>query len=69
MFERQTIVFVCHSTGGIVVRYLLSQGSAAFRDKDVGLLLLALPSRGSNYARLIRSIIRRFDHRMDRELE
>jgi Domain of unknown function (DUF4384) len=48
--ERSTIVFVCHSTGGIVVRYMLESRAAEFRDKIVGLVLIASPSYGSYWA-------------------
>lgn len=48
--EKRRIVFVCHSTGGIVVRYMLESRFAQFADKDIGLLLIASPSRGSALA-------------------
>ena len=44
------IVFVCHSTGGIVVRYLLEKEADRFHDKEVGLVLIASPSYGSALA-------------------
>ena len=41
------IIFICHSTGGIVVRYLLDHHYEAFKEKTVGLALIASPSYGS----------------------
>src|SRR6476646_4700862 len=38
---KQTIVFVCHSTGGVVVRYLIDRYEEQFRNKTVGLVLIA----------------------------
>ena len=48
--DRGTLVFVCHSTGGIIVRYLLESRVAEFKDKTVGLVLIASPSFGSGWA-------------------
>ncbi len=48
--SKPRLVFVCHSMGGIVVRYLLEREREAFQDKAVGLMLLASPSMGSEYA-------------------
>jgi pimeloyl-ACP methyl ester carboxylesterase len=48
--NRQNILFVCHSTGGIVVRYLLYHNREQFADKRIGLLLIASPSYGSKLA-------------------
>lgn len=44
------IVFVCHSLGGIVTRRMLEENCQAFGGKEVGLVLLASPSQGSDYA-------------------
>ena len=44
------IVFVCHSMGGIIVRRILEREKEAFRDKRVGLVLIASPSYGSPHA-------------------
>ena len=48
--SKPRLVFVCHSMGGIVVRYMLEREREAFQDKAVGLMLLASPSIGSEYA-------------------
>jgi pimeloyl-ACP methyl ester carboxylesterase len=50
VLEHKRIVFICHSTGGIVVRYLLTRYPDKFKEKDVGLILIASPSYGSKLA-------------------
>lgn len=44
------IVFVCHSMGGIVVRYMLEANFADFSENAIGLVLMGSPSVGSDYA-------------------
>jgi pimeloyl-ACP methyl ester carboxylesterase len=44
------VIFVTHSTGGIVVRHMLVRHASDFRDKKVGLVLIASPSVGSRDA-------------------
>jgi hypothetical protein len=50
VLDRDNIIFVCHSTGGIVVRSMLIDNANAFKNKKVGLVLIASPSLGSYYA-------------------
>jgi pimeloyl-ACP methyl ester carboxylesterase len=50
VLEHDRIVFIGHSTGGIVVRYLLTKYADVFKHKEVGLLLMASPSMGSRLA-------------------
>jgi predicted ATPase/Tfp pilus assembly protein PilF len=52
VLAKRNVVFVCHSTGGIVVRYLLERNRERFRDKGVGLVLIASPSLGSVWANI-----------------
>ena len=59
VMSNERIFFVCHSTGGIVVRYLLDYYVEHFRSKTVGLLLIASPSYGSQWADKL-SLISRF---------
>jgi hypothetical protein len=40
VMSRDRILFVCHSTGGIVVRYLLESNAEEFRNKREVLLLI-----------------------------
>lgn len=50
VLDSPSIVFVCHSTGGIVIRYLLERNKELFRGKAVGLALMASPSLGSRWS-------------------
>ena len=46
----KNIIFVCHSLGGVVIRYMLESKVDAFKDKSIGIALMATPSLGSDYA-------------------
>jgi hypothetical protein len=48
--KAKNIVFVCHSLGGIVTRYMLQAYQIHFARHKIGLLLMASPSIGSDYA-------------------
>ena len=50
------IVFICHSAGGVIVRYLLERHQKSFADKSVGLALIASPALGSGWANLAAAI-------------
>lgn len=50
VLTRQRIVFIAHSTGGIVVRDVLERFRKDFSGKTIGLVLMASPSRGSAWA-------------------
>ena len=52
VLQMPVLVFICHSTGGIVARYMLERYQHVFRDKAVGLALIASPSLGSRWANL-----------------
>ncbi|MBA2126230.1 hypothetical protein DLM45_08340 [Hyphomicrobium methylovorum] len=52
VLDQKNIIFVAHSLGGVVVRDLLVRHTEAFKEKRVGLLLVASPTGGSAYARL-----------------
>lgn len=48
---KPTMVFVCHSTGGIVARYFfLEDSESRFVEKKLGLVLISSPSYGSKWA-------------------
>jgi hypothetical protein len=51
VLARDRLIFVCHSTGGIVVRYILTNNDHLFLQKEVGLVLIASPSYGSRWAK------------------
>ncbi|MGT2476673.1 esterase/lipase family protein [Paraburkholderia terrae] len=62
VLSHDSIIFVCHSMGGIVVRRMLVQQIDKFAGKQLGLMLVASPSMGSSYANWIRPIARFFGH-------
>ena len=63
------ILFVCHSTGGIVVRYALDYYLERFRHKTIGLLLIASPSYGSKWADKLSLISRFYNQHLGMQLE
>ncbi|MDN3413785.1 hypothetical protein [Pseudoalteromonas sp. APC 3250] len=65
-FEK--VVFVTHSTGGIVARYILEQECELFRDKRVALFLGASPSYGSKIPFLARALSKLTNHQLSSEL-
>src|SRR5262249_25117309 len=67
--NKKRIVFVCHSTGGIVVRYMLESNYAEFSAKEVGLVLIASPSYGSHLADTFKWISRLYHHKLSAQLE
>jgi hypothetical protein len=50
VLARRSIIFLCHSLGGVVVRYMIESRSDSFADKHIGLALVASPSYGSKLA-------------------
>lgn len=68
VLDHSSIIFVTHSTGGIVVRHMLVRNKSAFRTKKIGLLLIASPSLGSKYADLVTTVLDIVDHQMGKEL-
>ena len=68
VLSKKGIVFVAHSTGGLVVRYMLERNATLFQDKAVGLVLLASPSRGSEWADRLKWLRKLFGNRMAGQL-
>jgi hypothetical protein len=66
--QQENLVFVCHSTGGIVARYMLHNNSADFAKKRVGLILIASPSTGSRLADLFADIAVVYDQQLAKQL-
>jgi pimeloyl-ACP methyl ester carboxylesterase len=62
VLEKDKIVFVCHSTGGIIARHALVHHREAFKDKAIGLVLIASPSYGSKWANNLNAIINFYDN-------
>ena len=56
VLEKKRIIFIGHSTGGIVVRFLIQRNQDLLRSKIIGLALDASPSIGSEWARTLGSI-------------
>lgn len=69
LHEKRQIIFVGHSTGGIMARYVLAHHSELFLDKDVGLLLMASPSTGSKLASLGHIPAKFLDQQLGQQLE
>ena len=68
ILDHDRIVFVCHSLGGIVTRYMLERWREAFQKKKIGLLLMASPSMGSRYANSFENLILLMQHETGRQL-
>jgi hypothetical protein len=66
--EKKRLVFICHSTGGIIVRYMLLNYSDRFREKEIGLVLLASPSFGSRLADRLGGLADFYDNQLGRHL-
>lgn len=66
--ERSNIVFVAHSTGGLVVRYLIERNQDLFKEKNVGVVLLASPSRGSAWSNRLKWLRELFGNKMAGQL-
>jgi hypothetical protein len=66
--DGSNIVFITHSTGGIVVRYMIEAYREKFVGKKIGLCLYASPSYGSGLARIFGVISRFFGNRLAMEL-
>lgn len=69
VMHKKTIIFVCHSMGGVVARYLLCEHRDAFEDKRIGLVLIASPSYGSQLARSLDEVIRLYNHAQGKQLK
>jgi predicted alpha/beta hydrolase family esterase len=58
----KTIVFVCHSMGGIIARRCIVKCEDALAGKDIGLFLVASPSLGSKYANYVAPLAKIVGH-------
>jgi pimeloyl-ACP methyl ester carboxylesterase len=68
VMEKKKIIFVCHSMGGIVARYLLCEQRDAFTNTHVGIVLIASPSYGSQLARSLDTVIYHYNHTQGKQL-
>lgn len=69
VLEKPNIIFVCHSTGGVIVRYLLMEFREEFAGKSVGLVLLGSPSFGSKWASKLKSLSKFIKHKMAMQIQ
>lgn len=67
--DKQNLIFVCHSTGGIVARYLLERYLENFKEKAIGLVLIASPSLGSVYANKLAALAQFYNQRLGLQLQ
>lgn len=65
----ERIIFIVHSTGGLVVRDLLTRHPDLFKGKQVGLVLVASPSRGSAWANRLNMLIDVANNKMAGQLQ
>lgn len=67
--QRENLIFICHSTGGIVIRYLLERHQDVFKDKAIGLVLIASPSLGSIYVKHLNLLARFYNQQLGLQLQ
>jgi pimeloyl-ACP methyl ester carboxylesterase len=67
--EKKNLLFIAHSTGGLVVRQMLVKHADLFHNKTVGLLLMASPSRGSAWANRLKWLSEYYSNRMATDLQ
>jgi hypothetical protein len=67
--SKPRIVFVCHSTGGIVARYMLYKEREHFEQKRVGLVLIASPSYGARWADRLSMIVTFYNNSLGAQLQ
>lgn len=70
VLDHRQVIFVAHSTGGVLVRNLLfrHRHGPALRGKSVGLLLVASPTEGSEVLRTLRPLVTQLSNRMLEQL-
>lgn len=67
--QKKNLVFVTHSTGGIVARYMLEAWSDNFTEKKIGLCLYASPSFGSKLSSRLGAVCSFFNNKLALELQ
>jgi hypothetical protein len=69
VLEHEAVIFICHSTGGIVTRYMLDAHTSDFENKTIGLILIASPSYGSALASLLSLLSNFYNQQLAKQLE
>lgn len=69
VMSKKNIIFICHSTGGIVVRDLLTKQYESFAEKRVGLILLASPSYGSKVVNKLDLLVKFYKNELGKKLK
>jgi tetratricopeptide (TPR) repeat protein len=69
VMAKKNILFIGHSTGGVVIRYMLENNYAEFANKTIGLVLIASPSYGSRIANYLDALAALYNQRLGQELK
>lgn len=69
VLQASHLVLVCHSTGGIIARYMIDRYVDTFRDKALGLALIASPSLGSVWANIAGLAAKYYNQRLGQQLQ
>jgi len=67
--EKNNLIFVCHSTGGIVARHLLYHNSNFFKNKAIGIVLIASPSHGAKMANNFENLAEFYNNKLGKQLQ
>lgn len=67
--SKKNLVFVCHSLGGIVTRHMLHTYQSYFSAHKIGLVLMASPSLGSDYADSFVKLIKLYGNKLGGQLQ
>lgn len=67
--DHERIVFICHSLGGVVARYMLESHKEAFYEKQVALGLFGSPAYGSVWASLASFVAEAIQHKTSLQLQ
>lgn len=69
ILSHREIVFIAHSTGGLIVRHILTRWQADFSQKHVGVILMASPSHGSYWSNLLGPLEKIYKARLAEQLK
>jgi hypothetical protein len=69
VLDKKNLLFITHSTGGIIVRHMLYHQKDSFNDKNVGLVLMASPSYGSDLADTLGLLADLYNNKLAKQLQ